>query len=294
LLLKENVRGSIMDVILQQFANLSVLIYIVSTMLSMGLSFLPKQFIEPLKDKKLILKSLAANFILVPIITYIILQIIPLQPGLAIGLVLMAAGAGSPFMLKLVQFMKANIAFAVGLMLILSIVTLIYMPLVLSLLLPGVSVNPLSIAVSLLILIFLPLIIGTSIKWRYNNIAEKIKPTFNQISNIFLFVVVILYLVLNYRDFLTVFGTGALIAAIIFVLTSFSIGYLLGGPSKDTKTVLGLGTTIRNSSAAFVVAVANFSAEYDVMAMIIVVYLISIIIMMIISGEINKRKWKKN
>ncbi|HOI72419.1 MAG TPA: bile acid:sodium symporter [Methanobacterium sp.] len=278
-----------MEVILQQFANLSILIYIVSTMLSMGLSFFPKQFIEPLKDKKLILKSLFANFILVPVLTFIILQLIPLQPGLAIGLVLMAAGAGSPFMLKLVQFMKADMAFAVGLMLILSVVTLIYMPLILSFLLPHVSVNPKSIAVSLLVLIFLPLIIGTAIKWRYTNIAEAIKPTFNQISNIFIVIVVILYLVLNYQDFLTVFGTGALIAAVIFVLAAFLIGYLLGGPSKNKKVVLGLGTAIRNSSAAFVVAVANFSSEYDVMAMIIVVYLLSIIIMMIFSGEITKR-----
>jgi predicted Na+-dependent transporter len=282
-----------MEVILQQFANLSILIYIVSTMLSMGLSFFPKQFIEPLKDKKLILKSLVANFIFVPVLTFIILQIIPLQPGLAIGLVLMAAGAGSPFMLKLVQFMKADMAFAVGLMLILSVVTLIYMPLMLSFLLPHVSVNPESIAVSLLVLIFLPLIIGTAIKWRYNNIAEAIKPSFNQISNIFIFIVIILYLVLNYQDFLAVFGTGALIAALIFVLAAFLIGYLMGSPSKNKKVVLGLGTAIRNSSAAFVVAVANFSSEYDVMAMIIVVYLLSIIIMMLFSGEISKRTPKQ-
>jgi predicted Na+-dependent transporter len=281
-----------MDVILQQFANLSVLIYIVTTMLSMGLSFFPKQFLEPLKDKSLILKSLAANFILVPILTFLILQVIPLQQGLAIGLVLMATAAGSPFMLKLVQFMKADIAFAVGLMLILSIVTLIYMPFVLSILLPSISVNHLSIAVSLLVLIFLPLISGTIVKWRYNGIAESIQPTFNQISNIFIFVVVVLYLVLNYKDFLAVFGTGALIASLIFVLAAFLIGYLLGGPSQNTKPVLGLGTAMRNSSAAFVVALANFSSEYNVMAMIIVVYMLSIIIMMIISGEIGKRTQK--
>lgn len=281
-----------MEVILQQFANLSILIYIVSTMLSMGLSFFPKQFIEPLQDKKLILKSLAANFILVPLLTYIILQLIPLEPGLAIGLVLMAAGAGSPFMLKLVQFIKADMAFAVGLMLILSTVTLIYLPLSLSFLLPDISVNSLSIAVSLLVLIFLPLLGGTTLKWRYSKLAEIIKPTFNQISNIFLFVVVLLYLGLNYQDFLSVFGTGGLLAALIFVLASYFIGYMLGGPSKNTKTVLGMGTAIRNSSAAFVVALANFSAQYEVMAMIIVVYSLSIIVMMLISGEIGKRTKK--
>ena len=266
-----------MEVILQQLASVIVLIYIVTTMLSMGLKFLPREFLEPLKDKKLIIKSLAANFILMPVLTFIILQLIPLEQGLAIGLVLMAAGAGSPFMLKMVQLMKANMKFAVGLMLILSTVTLIYMPLVLSLLLPGVSVNPLSIAVSLLVLIFLPLIVGTVLKYKFGGIAEKIQPIFNQISNIFIVLVVVLYLGLNYQDFITVFGTGALIASLLFVLAAFSIGYLLGGPSKKTKPVLGMGTAIRNSSAAFVVAVTNFSSEYDVMAMIIVVYMLSIL-----------------
>jgi predicted Na+-dependent transporter len=277
-----------MEVILQQLASFSVLIYIVTTMLSMGLKFLPKQFLEPLKDKKLIIKSLAANFILIPVLTFIILQLIPLDQGLAIGLVLMAAGAGSPFMLKMVQFMKADMTFAVGLMLILSTVTLIYMPLVLSLLLPGVSVNPLSIAVSLLVLIFLPLIFGTVLKFKFGGIAEKIQPIFNQISNIFIVLVVVLYLGLNYQDFITVFGTGALIASLLFVLAGFSIGYLLGGPSKSTKSVLGMGTAIRNSSAAFVVAVTNFSSEYDVMAMIIVVYMLSIILMLIFSSYMGR------
>ena len=279
-----------MEVFFQQVANISVLIYIVSTMLSMGLSFFPKQFIEPLKDKKLILKSLVANFIMVPIITYIIIQIIPLQPGLVIGLLLMAAGAGSPFMLKLVQFVKADIKFAVGLMLILALVTLIYMPLILSFLFYDISVNPTSIAISLLVLIFLPLICGTYIKWKYSKTAETIKPIFNQISNIFIFLVVILYLGLNYQDFIAVFGTGAFIAAITFVLLAFLIGYLLGGSSKNRKIVLGMGTAIRNSSAAFVVALANFSAKYDVIAMIIVVYILSIIIMFLISRLIGERK----
>ncbi len=278
-----------MEVILQQLANLCVLIYIVTTMLSMGLNFLPKQFLEPLKDKGLILKSLAANFLILPFITYLILQLIPLPEGLAIGLILMAAGAGSPFMLKIVQLIKADMAFATGLMIILSLVTLVYLPLMLSFLLPGVSVNPLAIASSLIALIFLPLIIGTTIKSKYNKIATKIQPIFNQLSSIFIVLVVILYLGLNYQDFLTVFGTGALIAAIIFILAAFITGYLLGGPSSSTRSVLGMGTAIRNSSAAFVVALANFSYQYEVMAMIIVVYMFSIILMILISRILRKK-----
>ncbi|MEN6330164.1 MAG: bile acid:sodium symporter [Methanobacteriaceae archaeon] len=278
-----------MEAILQQVANFSVIIYILTTMLSMGLNFLPRQFVEPLKDKTLILKSLAANFILVPLLTYLILQLIPLEQGLAIGLILMTAGAGSPFMLKLVQITRADKAFAVGLMLILSLVTLIYLPVMLSILIPGVYINHLSIATSLLVLIVLPLVVGTVIKARYSGLAEKLKPLFDRISNIFIMVVVVIYLGLNYQDFLAVFGTGALIAAVVFILVSFVIGYLLGGPSIETKKVLGLGTAIRNGSAALVVAVANFSSQYNVMAMIVVVYLLSLIIMLGVSSVIGKK-----
>jgi BASS family bile acid:Na+ symporter len=195
-------------------------------------------------------------------------------------------------MLKLVQFTKADMAFAVGLMLILSLVTLIYLPLMLSFLLPGVSVNHLSIAASLLVLIVLPLVVGTAIKARYSGLAETLKPVFNRISNLFIIIVVVIYLGLNYQDFLAVFGTGALIAAVTFVLAAFLIGYLLGGPSPTTKMVLGLGTAIRNGSAALVVAVANFSAQYNVMAMIVVVYLLSLIIMILVSGVMGRRKNK--
>ncbi len=281
-----------MEALLQQIANLSVIIYILSTMLSMGVSFLPKQFLEPLQDRTLIIKSLAANFLVVPLLTYLILQIIPLEQGLAIGLVLMAAGAGSPFMLKLVQVTRADMAFAVGLMLILSLVTLIYLPVMLSFLLPGVYINHLSIATSLLVLIVLPLVAGTFLKARYPGLADSLKPIFTRISNLFIVVVVVIYLFLNYQDFLAVFGTGALIVAVIFILASYLTGYLLGGPSPETKMVLGLGTAIRNGSAALVVAVANFSAQYSVMAMIVVVYLLSLILMILVSvvmGKLKKR-----
>jgi BASS family bile acid:Na+ symporter len=263
-------------------------------MLSMGMSFLPKQFLEPLQDRSLILKSLAANFLVVPLLTYLILQIIPLEQGLAIGLVLMAAGAGSPFMLKLVQVTRADMAFAVGLMLILSLVTLIYLPVMLSFLLPGVYINHLSIATSLLVLIVLPLVAGTILKARYSGLAESLKPVLTGISNLFIILVVVIYLFLNYQDFLAVFGTGALIAAVIFILASYFTGYLLGGPSPGTKMVLGLGTAIRNGSAALVVAVANFSAQYNVMAMIVVVYMLSLILMILVSvvmGKLKKRSY---
>jgi len=49
----------------------------------------------------------------------------------------------------------------------------------------------------------------------------------------------VLYLGLDYKDFLSVFGTGAIITTLIFLVAAFLIGDLLGGPSKNIKLVMG-------------------------------------------------------
>ena len=65
------------------------------------------------------------------------------------GLLLLGTAAGAPFLPKLAQIAKGNLAFGVGLMVLLMVVTVGYLPLVLPVLLPGVSVNPAEIARSL-------------------------------------------------------------------------------------------------------------------------------------------------
>jgi len=51
------------------------------------------------------------------------------------------------------------------------------------------------------------------------------------------------------------------LAAIIFLVLSLAIGYLLGGSDPGEKSVLGLGTAQRNIAAALVVAAQNFNGE---------------------------------
>jgi len=148
----------------------------------MGLNLTVKQIIAPLRDVRLVILALVANFVLVPILAYLILAVIKLDQGLAIGLILMATAGGAPFLPKLAQAAKGNMAFSVGLMVLLMIVTIIYMPLVLPLLLQGVEVDPWEIARSLIIMMLIPLAIGLFIKARYGSIAESLQPHMSQTS----------------------------------------------------------------------------------------------------------------
>ena len=147
--------------------NLSTLVFVVTSMLAMGLSLTLSQIVEPLRNTRLVILALVANFILVPIVAYLIAQAFPLTDGLKTGLILASTAAGAPFLPRLAQMAKGNLAFSVGLMVLLMVTSVLYMPLMLPLLLRGVTVNPWDIARPLIFLMLLPLAAALFVKAHY-------------------------------------------------------------------------------------------------------------------------------
>jgi predicted Na+-dependent transporter len=175
-----------MDNILQMtqlIANIGILTFVVASMAALGLSLSVGQIVQPLRNGRLVAMALLANFVLTPALAFAIKAVIPMEEGYAIGLILLATAAGAPFLPKLVQVAKGAVASSVGVMVLLMIATVVYMPLVLPLLLPGVAINPLDIASSLVVLMLIPLAIGLFIKSRYGTLAESLQPSLAQISN---------------------------------------------------------------------------------------------------------------
>jgi len=278
-----------MDDVLTTLASLSVLVFVIGSMTSMGLSLKLPQIIAPLKDVKLVVLALVANFILVPLVAMAITAVMPVDDSIRIGLILLSTAAGAPFLPKLAEAAKGSTAFSVGLMVLLMFVTIIYLPLVLPLLLGDVQVNPWDIAKSLIVLMLIPLAIGLFVNARYEDTAAKIQPTFGMASNIALLALIALSLVLNFESMIALVGSWGILAGIIFISISLVIGYFLGG-SADTRSVMGLGTAQRNIAAALVVAGQNFGT--DVVTYLTVMAVIGLVILMPAAGELGKRQAK--
>jgi len=276
-----------MSEILETLAILSVLVFVVSSMLSMGLSLTTKQIIDPLRNVRLVILALVANFVLVPIVAYAITVALSLDESISIGLILVATAAGAPFLPKLVEVGKGSAPLSVGLMVLLMVVTIIFMPIVLPLLLTGVEVNRLDIAQSLVVLMLIPLAVGLFIKARYEESAEKIRPTFASASNLAILVLIVLGVVLNFDSMIALVGSKGLLAAAVFVAAALIIGYLLGGSDRSIKSVMALGTAQRNISAALVVAAQNFDA--DVITYLLVFSVIGFVLLFPAAGELGKR-----
>ena len=274
---------------LRTLQNLFTLAFVVTSMLSMGLSLTVSQIFQPLRNTMLVIRALAANFLVVPAIAFALSRLVPLNLSTQIGLLLLGAAAGAPFLPKLALIAKADAAFAVGLMSLLMIVTIGYLPLVLPLLVPGVSINPGQIAVSLIVTMLTPLIVGLFVKARWAGVAAALQPTLAQISSVSLVLLLVLMLGLNVTSVLALFGTGDILATLVFIAISLGVGYVLGGPGTDTRRVLALGTGQRNMAATFIIATANFADQPDVLAYLAAAGLVGMIATFPTAAEFGRR-----
>jgi BASS family bile acid:Na+ symporter len=262
--------------LLNKVATTALLGFVVSSMVAMGVGFTVRQIIDALRDVRLVLLALLANFVAMPLGALALDKMLRLDEPLGVGLLLLGAAAGAPFLPRLTELAKGNLPFAVGIMVLLAVGTVGYLPLVLPLLLPGVTVNSEKIAGWLFLLTLLPLATGFALRARYAELAARVKPVLDRVSNVSLVPVVLLLAAANIGKILQVFGTRGIIAGFLLIALGFGIGWMLGGPGVDTRRALALATAQRNIAAAFVVASESFS-DPNVVIMVVAVTIVGLL-----------------
>src|SRR5262249_48891198 len=244
----------------------TLLVFVVSSMVAVGLSLTMGQILIPLRNAKLISLALLANFVLMPLGALALARLLTLNQSLEVGLLLVGVAAGSPFLPELVRIANGNLAFAVGLMVLLMILTVGYIPFVLPLLLKGVTVDPAKIAHTLVLLMVLPLAAGLLVKTRYEVAAARVVPFLNKLSTLSFVLMMFSISVTNIRNILRLFGTRGVLASVLLVSIGSAIGWFLGGQEAGARRVMTLGTAQRNISASLVIAEDDLNDPKAVMS----------------------------
>ncbi|MGA8699186.1 MAG: hypothetical protein WB689_36225 [Xanthobacteraceae bacterium] len=107
--------------LLSKAATVAMLSFVVSSMLAMGTGLTVAQIIEPLRNIRLVLLALLANFLLMPAGAVALAKVLRLDEPFGVGLLLLGCAAGAPFLPKLAELAKGNLAFAVGVMVLLMV-----------------------------------------------------------------------------------------------------------------------------------------------------------------------------
>lgn len=258
------------------------LVFVVTSMLALGLNLTLVQIVSPLKNARRVVLALLGNFVLIPLLAYLVIQLIPVEASLQVGLILLAAAAGAPFLPRLVISARGDVAFGVGLMVLLMVATIGYMPVVLPWLLPGVAVNPWDIAQSLIVLMLIPMAIGLMARAQWPDSAATWQALMNQISGIAMVLLLVIGLGLNLTTILGLIGSGGILALLAFILGCLGIGILLGGREPAERKVMALGAAQRNVAAAIVVAAQNFSGT-NTLAFVLTAAIVLLLVLLPVS-----------
>ena len=263
-------------------------IFVISTMLNVGLTQKLSDITEHLKNYPFVLKMLLANFVAAPLVMLLMLYFTSFDPALKAGLLIFALCAGAPFLIKLTQMAKHDVALGAAVMMLLMVVTVVYTPIVLPLVLSGISVDAWLVAKTLLLQLLLPIAVGMLVVQFLPDFAKKAQPWVGWLGNIAMYVLVGATLIGYSPNMIAIVGTGAILVGLAFVAAAFGIGYLAGAGKDHLEDVGGLGTAQRNTAAGVIIATQNFSDHPNVLVMITLANTLGIVMLLLIAKRLSR------
>jgi bile acid:Na+ symporter, BASS family len=231
------------------------------------------------KNVNLLVWALIANFIVIPGLGVLLAKLFRLPPFIATGYLLMAIAPGVPLVLASVRKRGGSLGFAVALELLLPLLSIVTVPLTAALVLPAAAGEiPVGQFVKTLVLFQLvPLLVGIVVGYRAPALAQKLARPLQLvffIAAIALIAVVFPKLVLSIA---TVYGSRGMLAMLCLVLLSLAIGWAFGGPARENRRVLAIGSTLRNVGLCALIATSNFR-EVQVIASVMCYFIVQFIV----------------
>lgn len=269
-------------------ASPSVLVFSVSTMLAVGLGHTLRHVFDPMRDARGMIRALLANFALVPMLAYGLTRVLPFDASYEAGLLLVAAAAGAPFLVKLTAAAGGSVPLSASLTMLLLPVTVVYLPAVVPILVPEAHVSPAQIGLPLLWTMLLPMGIGLAFRARYEALALRLVPWVAAVSSVALVMLLVSTIGASVRGIVELLRSGAILAPLLLILGAFVIGYALGREYRGGHVVLGLGSAQRNIAAAMVVATQGLH-DPKVVLMVAVTSLLDLALLFPIAWALKRR-----
>lgn len=230
--------------------KVSLAIFIAANLFEMGLRLNLQDAMKGLSNFRFVAYTMLWGFVLSPAIAYGITQIISLEYPYEMGLILLGLSPCAPFLPMLLRE-KGDVGYTAAFMLMASTGTVIFMPLIVPVMVKGLSVSVWEISKPMLTIILIPLVTGMLTLYYSKARAAIIQPTVKKVTILFAITTVGLSVVVFGDGLINMSGYSVVAALVTFFLIITTCTYWLGvGLNHDQKIVLSTGMTTRNLGAA--------------------------------------------
>jgi len=200
-------------------------------MLGLGLGLTLKDFKRVIDQPKDFIVGLVCQFILLPVIAFILIKIFNTPIELALGVMIIAAAPGGVTSNVLTKFANGDVALSVSLTAVVSLISIISVPFIvfksadlLDISYAVKDISMLSISMKMFLVVTLPIIIGMLIKNYLSNFINS-KTLLIQRTSIALFVFVFAAIWIEEWDNITSFITRAGAITLALNITMMIVGY---------------------------------------------------------------------
>ena len=238
-------------------------------MFSLGLGLTINDFLRVIKYPKNFFVGFICQVILLPIIAFILINLITLTPEIALGVMIIAAAPGGVTSNVLTKFANGDVALSISLTAIVSLISIATVPFIVFYsanfleieILKEIAMN--SIAIKMLFVVTAPVLLGMIIRKLKQDLVIAYESLFQKISIILFLIVFTAIWVEEWAEIMSFIKTAGLIS-IILNMTMIIIGFyvakfLVSGIAQRKSISLECG--LQNGTLAVYVATQLFDQK---------------------------------
>ncbi len=231
-------------------------------MLGMGLSLVPKDFQRITRYPKAVAVGTICQIVLLPLLGVAITLVVPMQPAIAVGLIVLAVCPGGPSSNLITYLAKGDVALSVTLTAVSSMITVFTIPLFTNLALQHFLGKSAAIALpvgstmlQIFLITLLPTAIGMAIRQWFPTTAHRLEKQMSRLAVGLLALIIGLLLIKEgskLPGFFVQVGIGVVLLNCLAMLTGFLVGKLFRLPLAQ-QICIAIEVGIQNGTLAIAI-----------------------------------------
>jgi bile acid:Na+ symporter, BASS family len=243
------------------YINMLNYLFVAIYMFSVPLETTRGEIIKTLGHLNLMGRALLANFVIIPILGFVIAFCLDLPPQIRTGFLLLAVAPGGLLALQFARVSKGNRVFAATLLFVFCLLAILITPLFVYLFFPREGEGRLPfgwLTMMLLLLVVAPLIVGRVLQKLIPDQAPKLGLWLGRLS-IVIFIIAAVTAGRYKSPAIKLMGTNGIAAIVVLILAAWAVGWLLGGPEIRNRKVLAISSSMRNIGVCLPIASNYFT-----------------------------------
>jgi bile acid:Na+ symporter, BASS family len=251
---------------LKQLVMLAFQVSILCTVFGFGLEATPRSLAYVLREPWLLLRSVVAVFVIMPIVAVVLARGFDFSPTVEAALIALAISPLPPLLPRREVKAGGQASYALGLMALLALLSIVLVPLAAELLAAffgrPFTVPLVSMAAVVLKAVVAPLAAGMAVRALAPQVAARIEKAVTLVAKILMPLAVIPLLVFAAPALWALVGDGTIVAIGLFLVLGIVVGHVLGGPDPEQSVVLAISAACRHPAIALSIAAANIPYEH--------------------------------